>query len=198
MTSGAYSTGLVSYFTHRDLFPSLMKFVQDSETHLQNLSPFVLLGLLANYNKFEFQNPYRVRLDDFVNEVTIKKVVYCVGATCAMARDKYVAVQDDLPEGWNISSTLAFIGLGALTSAAAKPAVVTLTPEEAKARFAILFVLSKPHAPTHLTLSGLVPKQHFSFRHTTLQTQINCSVIAWSCCRPKPKQAKLPLALFSP
>jgi hypothetical protein len=25
MISGAYSTGLVSYFTHRDLFPSLMK-----------------------------------------------------------------------------------------------------------------------------------------------------------------------------
>lgn len=25
MTSGAYKTGLVSYFTHRDLFPSLMK-----------------------------------------------------------------------------------------------------------------------------------------------------------------------------
>lgn len=25
MTAGAYQTGLVSYFTHRDLFPSLVK-----------------------------------------------------------------------------------------------------------------------------------------------------------------------------
>lgn len=25
VTSGAYQTGLISYFTHRDLFPSLMK-----------------------------------------------------------------------------------------------------------------------------------------------------------------------------
>ena len=25
MTSGAYKTSLVSYFTHRDLFPALMK-----------------------------------------------------------------------------------------------------------------------------------------------------------------------------
>jgi hypothetical protein len=25
LTSGAYKTSLVSYFTHRDLFPSLMK-----------------------------------------------------------------------------------------------------------------------------------------------------------------------------
>ncbi|KAF2433094.1 DUF1741-domain-containing protein [Tothia fuscella] len=139
MTSGAYSTGLVSYFTHRDLFPSLMKFVQDSEDDVQNLHPFVLLGLLANYNKFEFQNPYRLRLDDFVNDGIIRKVVYCVGATCALARDKYVAVQEDLPEGWNFSSTLAYIGLGSLTSASsAKPAAPTLTVEEAKSRFAVL------------------------------------------------------------
>jgi hypothetical protein len=27
MIAGAYNTGLVSYFTHRDLFPSLMKVV---------------------------------------------------------------------------------------------------------------------------------------------------------------------------
>jgi hypothetical protein len=115
-----------------------MKFVQDSESDLQNLHPFVLLGLLANYNKFEFQNPYRLRLDDFVNDGIIRKVVYCVGATCAMARDKYVAVQDDLPEGWNFSNTLAYIGLGALTSASTKAAPPTLTVEEAKARFAVL------------------------------------------------------------
>jgi hypothetical protein len=31
MVSGAYKTGLVSYFTHRDLFPSLMK-VRDIST----------------------------------------------------------------------------------------------------------------------------------------------------------------------
>jgi hypothetical protein len=167
MTSGAYSTGLVSYFTHRDLFPSLMKFVQDSENDLQNLSPFILLGLLANYNKFEFQNPYRVRLDDFVNESTIRKVVHCVGASCALARDKYVAVQEDLPEGWNISSTLAFIGLGALTSAASKPAATALTPEEAKAKFAILFVLHKflSHM-ARLIIVGRAQKQLFFYRLT--------------------------------
>ena len=156
MTTGAYSTGLVSYFTHRDLFPSLMKvrpdllivqtpltfskFVQDSENELQNLCPFVLLGLLSNYNKFEFQNPYRLRLDDFVNDGIIRKVVQSVGATCAMAREKYIAVHEDLPEGWNITSTLAYIGLGALTSAS--PAPPTLTAEEAKTRFAVLLVFS--------------------------------------------------------
>jgi hypothetical protein len=138
MISGAYSTGLVSYFTHRDLFPSLMKAVQDSDDSLQNLGPFVLLGLLTNYNKFEFQNPYRLRLDDFVNDGIIRKVVQCVGATCAIARDKYVAIQEDMLEGWNFTNTLVYIGLGALTSS--KPAMPTLTPEEAKARFITLLV----------------------------------------------------------
>ena len=156
MTSGAYTTGLVSYFTHRDLFPSLMnvwqhvkwyrpyrhtlnvrKLIQDSENDRQNLSPFVLLGLLANYNKFEFQNPYRLRLDDFVNDGIIRKIVLCVGQTCQMARDRYLAIQDDLPEGWNFSSTLAYIGLGGLTGGS-RPTTPTLSAEEAKAQFTSL------------------------------------------------------------
>jgi len=95
------------------------------------------LGLLANYNKFEFQNPYQLRLDDFVNEAIIQKIVSGVGATCAALRNGYVAVHDDLPEGWSLSSTLIFFGLGALApgpKANAKPA----SAEEAKERFAAL------------------------------------------------------------
>jgi Domain of unknown function (DUF1741) len=137
MTSGAYSTGLVSYFTHRDLFPALMKLAQDSETATQILESFVLLGLLANYNKFEIQNPYRLRLDDFVNDITIRKIVGCVGSTCVSARDKYIAVQEDLPEGWSIGGTLAWVGLGALAPGS-RPTTPTLTAEEAKTRFAAL------------------------------------------------------------
>src|ERR1700744_3923321 len=85
MVAGAYSTGLVSYFTHRDLFPSLMKFVQDSDASGQIREPFALLSLLVNYNKFEFQNPYQTRLNDFVNEGIMRKLVFCIGNTCAMS-----------------------------------------------------------------------------------------------------------------
>jgi hypothetical protein len=135
MIAGAYNTGLVSYFTHRDLFPSLMKYVQDSEHAQDNIQPFALLGLLANYNMFEFQNPYKTRLDDFVNETIIRKIIYCVGSTCTMARDKYIEVQEDLPEGWSLSSTLGMVGLGSFTG---NPAPTPLTPEEIKARFTAL------------------------------------------------------------
>ncbi|PLB38247.1 ARMH3 family protein [Aspergillus candidus] len=137
MASGAYKTSLVSYFTHRDLFPSLMKLVHDSETPLQVFEPFLLLGLLANYNKFEFQNPYQLRLDDFVNEASIQKIVKGVGLSCGALRNGYVAVQDDSPEGWNLISTLLFFGLGVLTSGK-KGRTSPPSAEEAKEIFAQL------------------------------------------------------------
>ncbi|KAJ5880304.1 uncharacterized protein N7473_011357 [Penicillium subrubescens] len=137
MTSGAYKTSLVSYFTHRDLFPSLMKYVNDSETPLQVFDPFLLLGLLANYNKFEFQNPYQLRLDDFVNEASIQQIVKGVGIACSGLRNGYVAVQDDIPEGWTLTNTLIFFGLRALAPGARDKANPP-TAEEAKAMFADL------------------------------------------------------------
>ncbi|KAI9777102.1 MAG: hypothetical protein M1839_009058 [Geoglossum umbratile] len=137
VTSGAYQTGLLSYFTHRDLFPSLMKYIQELDTVARVLQPFSLLGLLVNYNKFEFQNPYRLRLDDFVNETIIRKIIKSIGQTSSSSRDRYVAVQDDLPEGWNLNSTLTFFGLGGLAQGAKAPAPAP-NPDAAKALFAAL------------------------------------------------------------
>ncbi|KAJ5264372.1 hypothetical protein N7505_008293 [Penicillium chrysogenum] len=137
MTSGAYKTSLVSYLTHRDLFPSLMKYVSDSDTPLQVFDPFLLLGLLANYNKFEFQNPYQLRLDDFVNESSIEKVAKGVGLACNRLRNGYIAVQDDIPEGWSLTNTLIFFGLRALAPGARDKANPP-SAEEAKAMFADL------------------------------------------------------------
>ncbi|EPQ63839.1 Bgt-3334 [Blumeria graminis f. sp. tritici] len=111
-------------------------FVQESQTLSHPVGSFILLGLLANYNKFEIQNPYQLRLDDFVNEVTIQKLIRSVGYTCASLRDDYVAVQHDLPEGWSISNTLSMIGLGVL--APVKQATPAYDPEITKEMFAKL------------------------------------------------------------
>ena len=153
MTGGAYKTSLVSYFTHRDLFPSLMKvcfhpdipiykltcikFIQEIDTPMQVFEPFALLGLLANYNKFEFQNPYQLRLDDFVNESSIQKIAKGVGLSCGALRNSYVAVQDDSPEGWTLIGTLIYFGLGVL-SPGKKEKATAPTAEEAKDLFAAL------------------------------------------------------------
>ncbi|KFX87743.1 hypothetical protein V490_08047 [Pseudogymnoascus sp. VKM F-3557] len=136
LTSGAYQTSLLSYFTHRDLFPSLMKFIQDTDSTTRTFEPFTLLGLLANYNKFEFQNPYRLRLEDFVNEAAIQKIITSTGDTCSRLRTKYVAVQNDLPEGWSLASAFGMLGLGGLIGA--KPAAPVIDPEAAKKMFAEL------------------------------------------------------------
>lgn len=104
---------------------------------MELLLALYLLGLLANYNKFEFQNPYRLRLDDFVNDAIIQKMITCFGGTCLKLRDAYIAVQDDMPEGWTLGSTLSYIGLGALAPNS-RPSTPVPAPEDAKALFAAL------------------------------------------------------------
>lgn len=90
------------------------QFVQDSDNPELVFKPFLLLGLLANYNRFEFRNPYRLRLEDFVNESAIQKIARGIGSACSNLRNSYVAIQEDVVEGWTVGSTLAYIGLGML------------------------------------------------------------------------------------
>jgi hypothetical protein len=137
ITAAGFHTALPSYFTHRDLFPSLMKYVQDCENNADIVPAFYLLGLLTNYNKFEFQNPYRLRLDDFVNDSIIQKMIGSFGDNCLKLRDAYVAVQDDLPEGWTLGSTLSYIGLGALAPGS-RPSTPTPAADETKSMFGAL------------------------------------------------------------
>lgn len=137
ITAAGFHTALPSYFTHRDLFPSLMKYIQDCEDSAEVLPAFYLLGLLTNYNKFEFQNPYRLRLDDFVNDAIIQDMIRCFGDNCVKLRDAYIAVQEDMPEGWTLGSTLSYIGLSALAPSS-RPATPVPAPDEAKSLFTAL------------------------------------------------------------
>jgi len=79
---------------------------------------------LANYNKFEFANPYRLRQEDFVDDSAISAVVGCVGSGMRTCRDAYLAVQDDQIESWN---PIAFLSFGAF---GAKPQNAPLLSEE--------------------------------------------------------------------
>jgi len=98
----------------------------------------MLLGLLANYNKFEFQNPYQMRLNDFVNERVIKDIVKSVGQTCRKLRDQYIEVHEDLPEGWTLSSTLNKIGLGVIAPGGKPPPKPVYDEETQKKMFSEL------------------------------------------------------------
>lgn len=111
--------------------------MNDTAAPLDVFEPFLLLGLLANYNKFEFQNPYQLRLEDFVNEAGIQKIAKGVGLVCGGIRNGYTAVQDDIPEGWTLTNTLIFFGLRALAPGARDKANPP-TADEAKGMFAEL------------------------------------------------------------
>lgn len=133
VTAGAYQTTLLTYFIQRDLFPSIIKVILDSPS--ASVSPFILVGLLANYNKFEFQNPYQLRLNDFVNEQAIHTILWGVGDACRSLRAQYIDIQDDLPEGWTLSSTLGMIGLGGGGSSKKTPPKPVYDAETAKKLF---------------------------------------------------------------
>jgi hypothetical protein len=105
-----------------------------------------LLGILANCksvplhlsevlslttvldNKFEMQNPYQLRLDDFVNESAMKRIVQQLGTTCTSLRGDYVAIHDDIPEGWSLNSMLSYVGLTVLQGGKGKQATPTEPP----------------------------------------------------------------------
>lgn len=115
--------------------------MQDSDDSSRLSNPFILLGLLANYNKFEYHNPYRLRLEDFVNEANILKMLHGLRKACADSRDQYAAVLDDLPEGWKLSSALNYIGLGVL--APVKAITPIAASDDSKSQFADLYVFRK-------------------------------------------------------
>ncbi len=152
IVAGGFQTSLVTYFMHRDLFPALMQvsifmnskhtltrmqYVHDvHESSINGPRAFVLVGILSSYNKFEAQNVYQNRIEDFVNEETIRLLVRNSAYACAAIRNQYVEAQDDYPAPWTLNSTLAMVGLRALTSDAQRP--VPPTEEEAKALFSSL------------------------------------------------------------
>lgn len=176
VASGAYQTSLLTYFIQRDLFPAIISvgepttptptsfsFVFCSANKSQCIqsqipsptpkisSPFMLLGLLANYNKFEFQNPYQMRLNDFVNERVIRGIVKSVGQACQRLRAQYLDVQEDLPEGWSLAGTLSKIGLGAIAPGGKPPPKPVYDADTAKKMFAELYVVRgpRPRPPTN-------------------------------------------------
>lgn len=129
--AGSYQTSLATYFIQKDLFHGLMRFVQSNSEHAPiSLS---LLGLLANHNKFEVHNVYQSRMEDFVNEEVMVKLVEGFANTCGDIRDAFVAIQDDVPAQWSIGSTLSYVGLRALAPEVKKPPPPT--EEEAKILF---------------------------------------------------------------
>ncbi|GAA6046333.1 hypothetical protein JCM3770_004868 [Rhodotorula araucariae] len=88
---------LGAFFLRRDLFSTLVSFIADSETQHFAFESALLLGLLANYRKSEARNPYGVRIEDFVEERVMERIIDVTATVCLRARGAYTAVADDTP-----------------------------------------------------------------------------------------------------
>lgn len=147
VVAGGYQTTLTSYFTHRDLFPGLMKSTEGTEE--SDFLGLVLLGILVNLNKFEMQNPYQKRLEDFVHVESMQSLVRNIGTNYRKIRDRYVAVQDDTPETWT-ETTLHLVGVKSWTSHKKHP-----QPSEDEARD-LMLLLPPPTAAISLPTYSFV------------------------------------------
>lgn len=119
---------LTAYFLRRDLFSTLVKFMTDDATAPFAFESTLLLGLLANFRKYEARNPYGVRIEDFVEdgvmsvsrvclrewvrrvpltdvEPHLQRIIDVVLTVSHRARDSYIAITDDSPPSFVASLT---------------------------------------------------------------------------------------------
>ncbi|KAL8290109.1 hypothetical protein RQP46_003048 [Phenoliferia psychrophenolica] len=94
-----------AFFLRRDLFSTLVKFMSDPATSPFAFESALLLGLLANFRKYEARNPYLVRIEDFVDEVVMRRIIGVVTAICTQTRQVYTAITDDEPPSFIASLT---------------------------------------------------------------------------------------------
>lgn len=86
---GSFNTSLATYFMNRDLFVSIVSFIDSPKSDVYVGDAFSLIGVLAAYGKLETHNPYRVRLADFVNHNSMIKTVRASGHVWQICLDQY-------------------------------------------------------------------------------------------------------------
>ncbi|KAF9370880.1 hypothetical protein BGX21_005370, partial [Mortierella sp. AD011] len=86
---------LNEYFMQKDIFASLIKFFVMVDSIDLAFEAMALLGLLANYNKYEIQNPYLTHLATLNDDSVFQKMAMVIVHTCDSMRRGYMEVIDD-------------------------------------------------------------------------------------------------------
>ncbi|KAG0254099.1 hypothetical protein BG011_005978 [Mortierella polycephala] len=102
---------LNEYFMKKDIFPSLIKFFSRVESVELAFEAMALLGLLANYNKYEIQNPYLTQLSVLRDETVLRKMAMVIVHTCDGMRGSYTKVvdDDDMSAMSKLTSALSYV-----------------------------------------------------------------------------------------
>ncbi|CAJ0825147.1 15795_t:CDS:10 [Entrophospora sp. SA101] len=55
----------------------------------------ILLGILANYKKREFKNPYLIKISEIKDDKIFGALIKVIGLICSKCRNQYIEIQDD-------------------------------------------------------------------------------------------------------
>ncbi|KAF9899048.1 hypothetical protein BX616_003335 [Lobosporangium transversale] len=86
---------LNEYFMQKNIFTSLIKFFVMVDSVNLAFEAMSLLGLLANYNKYESQNPYLSNLAALNDLSILQKMCMVIVHTCDGMRRGYIEIMDD-------------------------------------------------------------------------------------------------------
>ncbi|KAI1314745.1 hypothetical protein EDD11_001760 [Mortierella claussenii] len=102
---------LNEYFMQKDIFPSIIKFFGEADSVSLAFESMALLGLLANYNKYETQNPYLSSLAGLKDEAVLQKMSTVIVHTFNGMRRSYIEVADDDEQSTvsKLSSALSYV-----------------------------------------------------------------------------------------
>ncbi|CAJ0846953.1 16285_t:CDS:10 [Entrophospora sp. SA101] len=74
----------------------------------------ILLGILANYKKREFKNPYLIKISEIKDDKIFGALIKVIGLICSKCRNQYIEIQDDDYENTQkltVSSVLSYISI---------------------------------------------------------------------------------------
>ncbi|KAF9292622.1 hypothetical protein BGZ68_000026 [Mortierella alpina] len=105
------NNSLNEYFMQKDIFASLIKFFAKVESVDLAFEAMALLGLLANYNKYETRNPYLQHISALRDETILRKMSMVIVHTCDKMRRSYIEVMDDdeLSAVSKLTSALSYV-----------------------------------------------------------------------------------------
>ncbi|KAG0309513.1 hypothetical protein BGZ98_001657 [Dissophora globulifera] len=102
---------LNEYFMQKDIFSSMIRFFMMVQSMELAFEAMALLGLLANYNKYEIQNPYLTNLAQLKDEAVLQKMCTVIVHVFDSMRKGYVEVMEDdeLSTVSKLTSALSYV-----------------------------------------------------------------------------------------
>jgi len=75
LVSGVNQGSINAYFLRRDLFNTIASLIANPQSVSLVFDSVLLLDLLANFRRFESRNPYLVRMEDYVDEKAMERII---------------------------------------------------------------------------------------------------------------------------